>query len=156
TRLAEELAVHARRRGVDVLWGRCPADEGAPAFWPWTQLLQSHLLDRDQDSVRALLGASAADIARLVPSLRARLPGVPEPPQLDPEQARFRLFESIVTLLRNASNAAPLTLILDDLQWADTPSMLALAFLARELDHARRLVRLATGAGPPLGRAGPG
>ena len=35
SRLAEELARHARVRGAQVLVGRCWEAGGAPAFWPW-------------------------------------------------------------------------------------------------------------------------
>lgn len=36
TRLAEELVARA---AVEAHWGRCAADPGAPAYWPWTQIL---------------------------------------------------------------------------------------------------------------------
>jgi predicted ATPase len=32
TRIASELAVYARVRGVQILWGRCYEGEGAPPF----------------------------------------------------------------------------------------------------------------------------
>src|SRR5262245_24288816 len=40
TRTAEHLAAHACARGARVFWGRCYEGDGAPAFWPWTQLLR--------------------------------------------------------------------------------------------------------------------
>ena len=43
TRLAEELADLARARGVRALWGRCYEGEGAPAFWPWVEILRAWL-----------------------------------------------------------------------------------------------------------------
>ncbi|MCH7713417.1 MAG: AAA family ATPase, partial [Chloroflexi bacterium] len=54
-----------------------------------------------------------------------------------PEQARFRLFDSITSFLKNASQSQPLMLVLDDLHWADKPSLLLLQFLARELASAQ-------------------
>src|SRR5262249_32041933 len=39
TRIAQELAGIALAEGVAVAWGRCLEAEGAPAFWPWRQLL---------------------------------------------------------------------------------------------------------------------
>ena len=51
---------------------------------------------------------------------------------MEPEQARFRLFESITTFLRNAAGSRPLVIVLDDLQWADRSSLLLLEFLSRE------------------------
>ena len=41
TRLAEELAEAAQARGVGLAWGRCWEGEGAPAFWPWLQVLRA-------------------------------------------------------------------------------------------------------------------
>jgi predicted ATPase len=41
TRLIEELAAEARARGAPVLCGRCSEDEGAPAYWPWTQITRA-------------------------------------------------------------------------------------------------------------------
>jgi predicted ATPase len=86
------------------------------------------------------MGPGAADIADVVSEVRERLPGLPAPPRLDPEQARFRLFDSITTFLRNASGAKSLALVLDDLHWSDKPSLLLLQFLVRNLAGARLLV----------------
>jgi predicted ATPase len=63
---AEELAAYARERGARVLWGRCHEGDGAPAFWPWIQILRSYLRDRDPELLAAI-GPVADDIARLVP-----------------------------------------------------------------------------------------
>ena len=41
TRLAQELAGIALASGIAVAWGRCVEAEGAPAFWPWRQVLRS-------------------------------------------------------------------------------------------------------------------
>ena len=58
-------------------------------------------------------------------------PRASQPLTLEPEQARFRLFDSITTFLRNAALSRPVLLILDDLQWADEPSLRLLQFLPR-------------------------
>ena len=85
-------------------------------------------------------GPGAVDIAEVVSDVRERLPGLPVAPRLEPEQARFRLFESVTAFLRNASRAHPLVVMLDDLHWADKPSLLLLEFLAREISDTRLLV----------------
>jgi tetratricopeptide (TPR) repeat protein len=140
TRLAEELATYGQVRGAQVLWGRCYEGEGAPAYWPWVQAIRSYVYERAPEALLSELGTGAADIAQIVSEVRERLPGLPPPPALEPEQARFRLFDSITTFLKNASRTQPLMLVLDDLHWADTPSLLLLQFLARELRDARFLV----------------
>ena len=65
------------------------------------------------------MGSGAADIAEIVPELLEKLPDLEPPPNLEPEQARFRLFSSIATFLKNAARTQPLLLVLDDLHWAE-------------------------------------
>jgi len=76
----------------------------------------------------------------VVSDVRERLPGLPPALQLEPEQARFRLFDSITAFLKTASQRQPLVLVLDDLHWADQPSLALLQFVARELSGARVLI----------------
>jgi class 3 adenylate cyclase len=140
TRTAEELTTYARMRGAQVLWGRCYEGEGAPPYWPWIQIVRSYVHDREPKELLSELGSGAADIAEVVSEVRQCLPGLQPAAKLEPEQARFRLFDSITTFLKNASNRTPLALVLDDLHWADTPSLLLLQFLAREMPGSRILV----------------
>ena len=79
------------------------------------------------------MGPGTADISEILPELAGKLEGLERPPALEPEQARFRLFLSITTFLKNISRSQPLVLVLDDLHWADESSLLLLEFLAREI-----------------------
>jgi DNA-binding winged helix-turn-helix (wHTH) protein/predicted ATPase len=110
TRTAEELSANARARGARVLAAWCYEGEGAPPYWPWVQIL------------------------------RSALEGLPEPPSLPPEEARFRIFDGASTFLRSAAARQPLMVFLDDLHWADSMSLGMLEFLARELAGAPLLV----------------
>ena len=87
TRLAEELATYAALRGAQVLWGRCYEWEGAPAYWPWVQIVRGYVHDRDPQQLRSELGPGAADIAQVVSEIRERLPDLPDSAATDPEQA---------------------------------------------------------------------
>jgi DNA-binding CsgD family transcriptional regulator/tetratricopeptide (TPR) repeat protein len=140
TRTAQQLAAQAAASGGQVLWGRCFEEEGVPPYWPWFQLLRSYVQGQDPDQLRSHLGPVAAGVAEMLPELRVRLPELEQPPALEPEQARFRLFDSTTTFLRNASRAHLLMLVLDDLHWADQPSLLLLRFLARQMEESRLLV----------------
>ena len=140
TRISEELATYARLRGAQVLWGYCYEGDGAPSYWPWMQVIRSYVHERDPQLLLSEMGSGAADIAEVVSEVRQQLPGLPVPPKLEPDQARFRLFDSITSFIRNASNQSPLVIILDDLHWADKPSLLLLQFLARELSTSRILL----------------
>jgi len=123
-----------------VLWGRCYEEQGVPPYWPWVQAIRSYVRERDPDQLRSEMGAGAADIAEVVSDVRERLPDLQPAPQLEPEQARFRLFDSIVAFLKTASQRQPLVLVLDDLHWADQPTLLLLQFVARELGGGRLLL----------------
>ncbi|MEE9234922.1 MAG: AAA family ATPase, partial [Candidatus Acidoferrales bacterium] len=140
SRTAQELATYAGLRGAQVLWGRCYEGEGAPPYWPWVQAIRSYVRDKEPEELRAEMGAGAEDIAEIVSDVRERLPGLRTPPQLEPEQARFRLFDSITAFLKSVSRRQPLVLVLDDLHWADHPSLLLLEFVARELAGNRLLL----------------
>ena len=140
TRTAQELATYAGLRGAQVLWGRCYEEQGVPPYWPWVQAIRSYVRERDPEQLRSEMGAGAADIAEVVSDVRERLPGLQPAPQLEPDQARFRLFGSITGFLKTASQRQPLVLVLDDLHWADQPSLMLLQFVARELGGARLLL----------------
>jgi DNA-binding SARP family transcriptional activator len=140
SRLAEELIARAAAHGAQVLVGRCWEAGGAPAYWPWVQSLRPYVREAEPDALRAQLGSGAADLAQILPELRDRFPDLSEPPSLEPEAARFRLFDAVVEFLRKASASRPLVLVLDDLHAADAPSLLLLRFLARQLGSTRILL----------------
>jgi AAA ATPase domain len=140
SRLADAIAVDAAGQGTRVLWGRSWDAAGAPPYWPWVQILRSYLRITDPDDLRAQLSLGAADVAQMLPELRDALPGLEPPSATDPESARFQLFDSTTTLLRNAAQDQGLVLILDDLQSADPASILLLRFLASQLGDSSLLV----------------
>jgi tetratricopeptide (TPR) repeat protein len=134
TRLVGELANYAaRRHRVRVLWSTCWEGDGAPAYWPWVQLIGAYIAEVDPTHIYNELGVAAIEIARLVPEL-GPVAHVDAPPD------RVRLFDAVTSFWRVASARQPLLLILDDLHWSDTPSLLLLRFLARDLRAARLLV----------------
>jgi len=141
SRTALELATYARLRGASVLWGRCYESEGAPPYWPWVQAIRSHVREADPEELRSEMGADAAEIAEVVPDVRQRLPDLGETrAPVDPQQARFRLFDSLTAFLKSVARTQPLVLVLDDLHWADEGSLRLLEFVARELAGARLLL----------------
>jgi tetratricopeptide (TPR) repeat protein len=140
SRLTDELAARAGAREARVLSGRCWEAGGAPAYWPWVQSLRSYVRGLDEEALRSQLGRSAAHLAQLVPEAGDFSPEPARTAGVDPETARFRLFEAVADFLRKGGEARPLVLVLDDLHAADTPSLLLLQFLAAELADARLLV----------------
>jgi class 3 adenylate cyclase len=139
TRIAEQLSTYARVRGARVYWGRCHEAEGAPPYWPWAEALRGYVRDADPVGLRWQLGSRVADVARIVPEL-GELLGEDPPPPVEGEQARFRVFDAFTRFLTEASGSRPLVLVLDDLHWADEPSLLLLRFVARRLSGTGLLI----------------
>jgi DNA-binding SARP family transcriptional activator len=140
SRLAEELVAQAEARGARVLVGRCWEAGGAPAYWPWVQMMRSYLRGTDTEPLRRQVGTSGGQLAMLLPELRELFRELPEPPSGEAEEARFRLFDATVSFLTSAARVRPLVLVMDDLHAADEPSLLLLRFLTRELRQSRMLV----------------
>jgi hypothetical protein len=87
TRLADEASMHATSLGIRVYWGRCFEDGGAPAYWPWIQVLRGVIADGGSQYSRTL----PADIARMLPEFAAE---APQQEAGEAEQLRFRLFDA--------------------------------------------------------------
>src|SRR4051794_3863803 len=139
TRLADEVGIRARARGHLVLAGRAWEDAGAPPFWPWVQAFRAYLRNATAADIVAHLGSGAAEVAQMVPDVRQHVAGLPAQ-DAPSDSARFRLFDSTATFLRNAASDRPILIILDDLHAADTPSLLFLQFLAGQLADMRVLL----------------
>lgn len=140
TRLVEELAVYAGLRRADVLWGRCYEGEGGVPYLPFVEAFRGYVRTRSDTELREVLGRSAAELSTLVSEIRTRITDVGPLPVLDPEAERLRLFDGVASFVRAASLQAPLVIVLDDLHWADKPSLLLLQYLARNLDRDRVLI----------------
>lgn len=140
TRTIEELLALARALGADSWLGRCTEVEGAPAYWPFIQLLREAAHTRGADEFRALLGREGADVLDAMRELRRELPDIPEPTQLGSASARFRLFDGVGVFLQRASERKPIVIAIDDLQSADAASLHLLSFLVQQLQRARLLI----------------
>jgi class 3 adenylate cyclase/tetratricopeptide (TPR) repeat protein len=137
TRLSTHLALQAHGEGATVLFGRCDEDLGVP-YQPWVQAL-SHLV---KEAPRSVLDAHVerfgGDLARIVPALGDRADDLPPPRQSDPETERYLLYAAVAGLLEGASEREPLLLILDDLHWAESPTL----SLLRHIVTAGALMRV--------------
>jgi hypothetical protein len=131
SRLADMFADQARETSR-VVWGRCWEAGGAPAYWPWVQVIRA--LIRTRDTVEMALDRTRDQLGTIVPELRVGEAGAQAIG--DPDAARFLLFDAVATTLRAASASQPTIVILDDLHAADEPSILLMQFLATELADA--------------------
>jgi hypothetical protein len=139
TRLGDEAAAVALGRGLPVRWGRCWEAGGAPAYWPWQEVLGGLAGTLDDGALIQALGEGASLLAQIVPDLRDRVTErAAAPPSA--EEARFRTWRAARGLLARAAAPAGLVLILDDLHAADESALSLLHFVARELRSMRLLL----------------
>jgi len=127
TRLLEELASDARSQGRTVLIGRAFRMERTLPFGVAAQVLRSAL--PQIDSIRADIPEWAlTETGRLLPDVRSQSPGgVPD------AFGEIRLLEGINVVLSAVAGHGALVIILDDVQWIDTPSADVFSYIARRL-----------------------
>lgn len=131
TRIVDELSHYAAARGVAIAWARCWHGTEAFPYWPWIQILRALKPDSQASELTELVRslASTRDLAPLAPDIVLDT----HSSLSDGVQARFRLFDSIASLLVNLANTHPILILFDDLQGSDEASLLLLALLVREL-----------------------
>ena len=130
TRLLAETAKRAHGDGALVLAGRAP-EETLVAFQPFLEALDHYIGLAPLDELRATMRAHGAELSRLVPELRRRMPELPLTDEGDSETERYRLFEAVVGLLGDLSDSSSVLIVIDDLHWADRPTLMLLRHLAR-------------------------
>ncbi len=140
TRLLEEFAGTARRRGAVVALGGCVeiGADGLP-FAPFSTALRALRRELPEQLAAAAAGQEE-ELARLLPEIgtaAAREAGRHD------EDGMARLFELTVRLLERVAAEHTVVLALEDLHWADASTRHLLAYLFRTL-RTGRLVVLAT------------
>lgn len=124
TALTDRVRQDLAGEGWTVTAGRCPEHDGAPAGWPWAELLRQ--------------------LAAVIP------PADPEPlaPLLtdagsaggDVPAGRLELHRAVAGYLGAVARDTPLLLVLDDLHRADAETLAALTDVAGDLTTSRVLV----------------
>jgi len=103
-----------------VMRGFCWEGDGAPPYWPWSQVLQASGLPMADLGEAGWLLQPASGPAEPMGAVAAG-------------DAQFRLFEAAARCLGRLAAGRPVLVVLDDLHWADEPTLRLLGFLARAL-----------------------
>jgi DNA-binding SARP family transcriptional activator/predicted ATPase len=141
TRLVEELGEVAATRDMCVAWGRCHEGDAAPAYWPWIQMIRALLAQGDSEDVGRALAVGAEELAQIVPDVKEYAGRELEPlTLLNPEAARTRLYDAVIDFVLRMAARRPLVLVVDDLHWADSPSLQLIRLLAARLGTASILL----------------
>jgi class 3 adenylate cyclase len=135
TRLVADLVDRARRRGCVVVSGACSEAELSLPYLPFLEAIGNHLAKTDVAALRERLGPAAEELAQLFPQM-----GRPVPSISDAQQAKHRLFESILLLLHDAARSSALLVVLEDLHWADPATRELLDYVTRRLRSTNVLI----------------
>lgn len=135
TLLAREGAALARESGMAVLQGLCFESEDVIPYRPWVPIIEQACSGAPGVTQR-LQESAVADVALLVPELAGTNPTLQVPHGAD----RVRLHDSICAALFAAADHIPLAIVLEDLHWADEPTIGLLRHLARRLSGSRLVV----------------
>lgn len=126
TTFLSQIGPIARACGAQMITARCREHEGAPPLWPWRQIFRelngTRSLAEDPDGgflAESLLGLHAGSESKTPAN---------EMIYVSPEQARFRLFDSLTQIIQKLASATPIVLLFDDLHRSDLDSLLLLEF----------------------------
>jgi tetratricopeptide (TPR) repeat protein len=133
TRLTEELLAEAGRRGATGRVGHCYEMQGSPPYIPFVETLEYTARVVPPAALRRLLGDDAPEVTRLMPELRRMFTDIPQPIELPAEQQRRYFFNAYRAFVERATRLAPLVVVLEDLHWADEPTLQLLLHLAQSV-----------------------
>jgi DNA-binding SARP family transcriptional activator len=133
TRLADEFLRWAVADGGTALRGRGYGGRAGVPYGPVVEILGEAL---NEPGIGGTEPDWLAEVARLVPELRQRFPGLPAAAAANDAMHGNRLFEGVAQTLLALSAERPVIVAIDDLQWCDEDTCSLLLFLTRRLERA--------------------
>ncbi|MFN8572263.1 MAG: tetratricopeptide repeat protein [Gemmatimonadaceae bacterium] len=130
TTLLRQLRPEVRLRGGALLMGRCVEADVKPPYGAWAEVVEQ------VDALGAVPPREWRELPRLVPAM-SKGQTVPEA-----SGSRYALLAELAEYLRLASAFVPLTIVLDDMQWADGSTWDALEYVLHQLEHERMMICL--------------
>ncbi len=154
TRLVMEFARSVGPEAT-VLLGRCDQEALVPQQ-PFVEALEWYARECPPEVLEAQLADvdGVRELAQLIAPLARRVRTVADPVESNPEGRRYRLFEAVATLVSEIARARPLLVVLEDLHWADRPTLLLLRHLLRS-SHEAPLCLIGTYRESDVGRTHP-
>ena len=134
TTLVTQAARTAHQTGAVVLLGRCHEDLGLP-YGPFTESITHYVNHAPEEVLRSHVRSHGGALGTIAPALRQRLGELPAPQSSDPDTERYLLYGAVVGLLAQEAEHRPVLLVLDDLQWADTPSLQLFRHVVANTSH---------------------
>ncbi|MFZ0626495.1 MAG: AAA family ATPase [Acidimicrobiia bacterium] len=134
TRLVAETAAALYQNGVAVLFGSSFADYTVP-YQPFVEILEN-LFDASGEALWKSIPESARPLVRLEPRIAVHRPDL----RPEREEGRRELFSAFTDLIRTLSEVRPVTLVLEDLHWAQEPTRQLLSHLVQTTSGERLLI----------------
>lgn len=128
TSLVRQLQPEVRLRGGAMVFGRCVASDVKPPYGAWAEIVKAI---HEQGIV---VPGEWRELSRLVPALASNS-GVPLA-----AGSKYALLSELAEYLRQASAHNPLTVVIDDVQWADSSTWDATEYVRHNLSDERLLI----------------
>jgi DNA-binding CsgD family transcriptional regulator len=138
SRLVDEFCDRMRLRGAVAATGHCLPAEGALPYGPVVGMLRD--LSRRSGETPTLEVLGSLDSAAGAADTASSPDEYPTSRQVADELTKIKIFEAILDVVETISCSAPLILVFEDVQWADSASAQCIDFLTRNLRGARVLV----------------
>lgn len=134
TALVADAVARVGHRGALIATGTCWEREGAPGYWPWIQVLRG--LRRSMPAEE--WGEALTTVGNNLASLLGKSDGAHQDGAGVGDA--FALQDAVTTFLVAVSRKTPVVVVLDDLHWADPPSINLLDFVTRHAWFEQLLV----------------
>ncbi len=153
SRFTRELTKELQKRNFKILSGGCEAYKSALSYYPWIEILNSLFSITPTDTVDKRKEKIESYILRAKPKMKDWLPiigeimGITFPETsltkfLDAKLKKQRAFDIIFDLLKHESKNAPVSIILEDLHWADSVSTELVNYIGRNIQDKPILLML--------------
>jgi DNA-binding NarL/FixJ family response regulator len=138
SRLIAEAAGALHDSGAAVLIGSNGADAGVP-YQPFAEMLDHLFSEAPEGALADLVAERGSELQRLSPQVRRHCPD-PRDLVAGTVEVRRDLFDAVVSLFRSMAVPRPLALMVDDLHWAQLPTVAMLEHVVQACSESQILV----------------